>query len=93
MNAPKPITRRKALTIAGLGGIAATTALTGPALGQTPRQKRNYPRISKAIEEMQATKGLLENSPSKFGGYKVKAIAALEVAIIDLKLALQYADS
>ena len=42
---------------------------------------------------MQATKEFLEKSPNKFGGRKAKAITALEVAIVDLKLAMQYASA
>src|SRR4051812_8964796 len=84
------LTRRKVLTTAGLGALAAGTVLAGPALAQTPRQKRVHPRIARAIEELQATKEFLENSPNRFGGYKAKAVTALEVAIVDLKLAMQY---
>src|SRR5690349_6456926 len=87
----EPLTRREVLMTAGLGALAAGTLLAGQALAQSPRQKRAHPRIARAIEEMQATKEFLERSPNRFGGYKAKAITALEVAIVDLKLALQYA--
>jgi hypothetical protein len=93
----EPVTRREALTRAlattGLGTLAVGTLLAGQATAQSPRQRRAFPRIARALDEMQATKELLENSPKRFGGYKAKAITALEVAIVDLKLALQYADS
>jgi hypothetical protein len=91
MKKPTRLTRRKALTMAGFSGLAASSMLASASLAQTPKQKRQHPRITRAIEEMQATKEYLESSPNKFGGYKAKAITALEVAIVDLKLALENA--
>ena len=89
MDRPTEVTRRTTLTM--IGGLAASTMLGSAALAQTPRQKRAHPRLQRAIEEMEATKAFLENSPNRFGGYKAKAITALEVAIVDLKIAIQYA--
>jgi hypothetical protein len=76
----------------GLGGLAATTILAGGAMAQTPRQRKTHPRLARAIDEMQATKEFLENIPNVFGGHKAKAITALEVAIVDLKLAMGFAE-
>jgi hypothetical protein len=83
------LTRRCVLAMAGM---AAATALAGTAGAQTARQKKAHPRIARAIEELRAIKDYLEKSPKVFGGRKEKAITALEVAIVDLKLALEAAD-
>ena len=91
MTEPKPISRRRALATTGLGGLAAATMMAGAAMAQSPRQKVAYPRLSRAIREMEETKAFLAASPRRFGGYKARAISALEVAIVDLKLAMQHA--
>ena len=91
MTESRLISRRRALATTRIGGLAAATMMAGAALAQSPRQKVAYPRLSRAIREMEETKAFLMASPRKFGGYKAKAITALEVAILDLKLAMQYA--
>src|SRR5262245_58783894 len=96
----KDMTRRKAVALAGLGGtVAGSGLIAGSGLmapresrAQTKKELRKHPRLAKALESMQDAKKFLEEAPNKFGGYKAKAITALEIAIVDLKLALESND-
>jgi len=54
------------------------------------QEKERHPRLAAALREMRDAKKELENAPSNFGGYKSAAIRALDDAIKQLQLALEF---
>lgn len=61
---------------------AATTAKRAKA--------EQHPRIRKAIRELEAAKVELQRAPHDFGGHRADALQAVDRAIEQLRLALQY---
>jgi len=49
-----------------------------------------HPRIRAAIKELQAAKEELQKAPHDFGGHRADAVQAVDRAIEQLRLALQY---
>ncbi|HEY2376328.1 MAG TPA: hypothetical protein VGH98_10180 [Gemmatimonadaceae bacterium] len=49
-----------------------------------------HPRIRSAIKELQAAKVELQKAPHDFGGHRADAVVAVDKAIEQLRLALQY---
>jgi hypothetical protein len=49
-----------------------------------------HPRIRAAIRELQAAKVELQKAPHDFGGHRAEAVQAVDRAIEQLRLALQY---
>ena len=49
-----------------------------------------HPRIHAAIKELQAAKEELQKAPHDFGGHRADAVQAVDRAIEQLRLALQY---
>jgi hypothetical protein len=58
----------------------------------TARRARaeEHPRIRAAIKELQAAKVELQKAPHDFGGHRADAVQAVDKAIEQLRLALQY---
>ncbi len=54
------------------------------------QEKDRHPRLAAALKEMRHAKRELEESPNNFGGYKGAAIRALDDAIKQLQLALEF---
>jgi hypothetical protein len=49
-----------------------------------------HPRIHAAIRELEAAKVELQKAPHDFGGHRADAVVAVDKAIEQLKIALQY---
>jgi hypothetical protein len=49
-----------------------------------------HPRIRSAIRELQAAKAELQKAPHDFGGHRADAVVAVDKAIEQLRIALQY---
>jgi hypothetical protein len=49
-----------------------------------------HPRIHSAIRELQAAKEELQKAPHDFGGHRADAVQAVDRALEQLRLALQY---
>jgi ABC-type microcin C transport system duplicated ATPase subunit YejF len=49
-----------------------------------------HPRIHAAIRELEAAKDELQKAPHDFGGHRADAVVAVDRAIEQLRLALQY---
>jgi len=49
-----------------------------------------HPRIRRAIRELQAAKVELQKAPHDFGGHRADALQAVDRAIEQLRIALQY---
>jgi hypothetical protein len=81
---------RKVSRRAAIAGLAVGTTLLGnAALAQRTRVKR-HPRLERAIDDMKDARDYLREAPSKFGGHKAKAMEALNVAIDQLRKAIQF---
>jgi hypothetical protein len=52
---------------------------------------RNHSYIRHALVEMRGARELMKDAATDFGGHKVKAISALDDAIVQLEKALAYA--
>lgn len=58
--------------------------------GAPARRVEPHPRIRSAIKELQAAKEELQKAPHDFGGHRADAVVAVDKAIEQLRLALQY---
>lgn len=54
------------------------------------QEKAHHPHINAALKEMREVKKELEDAANDFGGHKVSAIHALDEAIKQLQLALEF---
>jgi len=79
---------------------ALTAVLTLPlAAAARPRQptrpasdvmQEPHPQIMAAIRALEAARLHLQHAAHDFGGHRVKAIRAIDAALVQLKLALRY---
>ena len=76
-----------------------TAVLTMPLVATTPPAKpapvggvaqEPHPQIMAAIRALEAARLHLQRAAHDFGGHRVKAIRAIDAALVQLKLALQY---
>jgi hypothetical protein len=81
--------RRKLL--AGLCfGVPALMVTSSPAFAFQGKKRERHPHIRAAIRELREAKKELEHAAHDFGGHRVEAIEAVNVAIKQLEKALQY---
>ena len=76
---------------------APSRQATAQAQAPTPRSivvksatKERHPRIHAAIKELEAAKIELQKAPHDFGGHRAEAVEAVDRAIAQLRVALQY---
>jgi len=55
-----------------------------------PGRREAHPRIHAAIKELEAAKKELQAAPHDFGGHRADAVVAVDKALEQLRLALQY---
>ena len=76
-----------------------TAVLTLPLAAAQPRTptrpasavvQEPHPQIMAAIRALEAARLHLQRAAHDFGGHRVKAIRAIDAALVQLKLALQY---
>jgi hypothetical protein len=77
------------VTILTLPLVAATRA-TKPAPPVASTVQEPHPQIMAAIRALEAARLHLKGAAHDFGGHRVKAIRAVDAALVQLKLALQY---
>jgi hypothetical protein len=53
-------------------------------------KNERHPRIHAAIREVEAAKAELQKAPHDFGGHRADAVQAVDRAIEQLRVALQY---
>jgi len=83
--------RRKLLAGLLLGAPALLAVSASSALAfQQPKKKEKHPHIRLAIHELREAKKELETAEHDFGGHRVEAIEAINVALKQLEKALQY---
>ena len=70
--------------------LAANTQPTKPTRPVSGVAQEPHPQIMAAIRALEAARLHLQRAAHDFGGHRVKAIRAIDVALVQLKLALQY---
>ena len=70
--------------------LAANTQPTKPARPVSGVVQEPHPQIMAAIRALEAARLHLQRAAHDFGGHRVKAIRAIDAALVQLKLALQY---
>lgn len=53
-------------------------------------KNEQHPRIRRAIRELEAAKKELQEAPHDFGGHRADAVQAVDRALEQLRIALQY---
>src|SRR5438132_1628932 len=66
-------------------------AIPPGAMMTTARRHRHHPHMHRALREMRRAKRELTHAAHDFGGHRVAAIAALDTAIGQVRIALKYA--
>jgi len=77
----------KLLMVLALLGMSLTTGATTARAGE---ERREHPRISRAITALQAAIAELRAAPHDFGGHRADAVQACENAVSQLRQALAY---
>jgi hypothetical protein len=70
------------------GAPAATASAKAVAVAPAPPEK--HPQIREALESLRNSKQHLEHAAHDFGGHRVEAIKAIDEAIHQLEICLQY---
>lgn len=73
--------------------ILPLTAVSKPAQSAVPTAgalQEPHPQINAAIRALEAAKDHLQRAAHDFGGHRVKAIRAVDAALVQLRLALKY---
>jgi hypothetical protein len=79
-----------ALALAAVPARAhAQSAMPKPVTAHATRTEQ-HPRIRAAIRELEAAKVELQKAPHDFGGHRADAVMAVDKAIEQLRIALQY---
>ena len=69
--------------------LLLAASLTGT-MAFTPAALEPHPHISSAIVELEAARNELKTAAHDFGGHRVEAVEAVDNAIKQLQLAMQY---
>ncbi len=77
-----------AATPKAAGAPAATAPAKAASVAPAPPEK--HPQIRAAIESLRNSKQHLEHAAHDFGGHRVEAIKAIDEAIHQLEICLQY---
>ena len=78
------------LAVAPAHRLHAQSAAVAPQQKATREKREPHPRIRAAIRELEAAKKELQEAPHDFGGHRADAVQAVDKAIEQLRLALQY---
>lgn len=70
--------------------LAAAAQPTKPPRPVSGVAQEPHPQIMAAIRALEAARLHLQRAAHDFGGHRVKAIRAIDAALVQLKLALQY---
>jgi hypothetical protein len=77
----------KLLMVLALMGMSLTAAAPSARAGE---ERREHPRISRAITALQGAIAELKAAPHDFGGHRAEAVEACERAAAQLRQALAY---
>lgn len=83
------------IAVAGFTAVLTLplTAVTRPpkaVFAAAPAVQEPHPEINGAIRALEAAKAHLQRAAHDFGGHRVKALRAVDAALAQLRLALQY---
>lgn len=70
--------------------LTTVTPLPKPALAAAAAVQEPHPEINGAIRALVAAKEHLQRAAHDFGGHRVKALRAVDAALVQLRLALKY---
>jgi len=70
--------------------LAAVSPPATPPVRVASTLQEPHPQIMAAIRALEAARLHLKNAAHDFGGHRVKAIRAVDAALVQLKLALEY---
>ena len=70
--------------------LAAVTQPAKPALPAANTVQEPHPEIMAAIRALEAARLHLQRAAHDFGGHRLRAIRAIDAALVQLKLALKY---
>ena len=77
----------KLLMVLSLVILPLTLAAPSARAGE---ERREHPRISRAITALQGAIAEMQAAPHDFGGHRAEAVEACQAALTQLKTALQY---
>lgn len=78
------------IAVAPTHGLRAQGASPAPHRSGAREKNEAHPRIRAAIRQLEAAKKELQEAPHDFGGHRADAVQAVDKAIEQLRLALQY---
>jgi hypothetical protein len=82
---------KRSTTALLLAALAFSPVASSVAFAEGVREeRREHPRISKAIEQLEDAIAYLEAAPHDFGGHKAAAVEASRHAVEQLRLALAF---
>jgi hypothetical protein len=87
---------RKWIAVSFVVGVLVGAAIVPAGLASAPRptsvagQREPHPQINRAIVALETAKAHLKRAAHDFGGHRVAAIAAIDKALEQLKLALEF---
>ena len=89
--------RRLIIAVAAIAVVTTTVATVSQsqapaAQGAGAKGKGGHPRIHAAIKALEAAKAELVAAPHDFGGHRADAVKAVDNAVSQLNLALQFAN-
>ena len=87
---PRSLLLATCLTVAGVGLWTSGGGFTVPAAANAEEKKERHPHIHHALHELKEARKELKEANHDFGGHRVKAIEAIDVAIEQLEKALKH---
>jgi hypothetical protein len=85
---------RSMVVAGGLGlaslGVLSYGVVVAPTSAQADEKHERHPHVHKAIHELREAKKELEKADHDFGGHRVEAIKAIDVAVKQLEKALEF---
>jgi hypothetical protein len=90
-----PARLARLITVTALTAVLTLPLFAAPQPGEANRPsaaviQEPHPEIMAAIRALEAAKLHLQRAAHDFGGHRVKAIRAIDAALVQLKLALKY---
>lgn len=74
------------IALGGICPLASTTASAGPSAEKLER----HPHLRRSLHELREARKELQTGDHDFGGHRVEAIKAVDVAIKQIEIALRY---
>jgi hypothetical protein len=82
--------RRLLIVVVLLGGLGLGTLAWNAGQADAKPKKERHPWIHRALKDLRAARADLRRGAHDFGGHRVKALKATQVAIDECKAALKF---